>query len=185
MKFPEEVLSIVKEANTNNPSNPEDATTEALSGVTRLSSYDELVGMLVEQAVKNLIFDDRHTINVRIKYQAGAYNAKSKTVVGDSPAVRRAEISAYLYNIAGTSLGEVLGKDLLDIADIEDNRAEGHVFNSRLLHRLSDVVPLNKKVKNAITDKKLKGLFSELQAVPEKKQEAASEPNVQKVLAGV
>ena len=97
----------------------------------------------------------------------------------------RAEISSYLYNIAGTSLGEVLGKDLLDLADIEDNRAEGHVFNSRVLRRLSDVVPENKKVKSAISEKKLNALFSELQAVPKKKQEAASEPDVQKVLAGV
>ena len=185
MKFPEEVLTIVKEANTNNPSKPEDATAEALNGVTGLSSYDELVGMLVEQAVKNLIFDDRHLINVRIKNQAGAYNKTSKTVVGDSPAVRRAEISAYLFNVAGTTLGEVFGKEFLDFADIEDNKAEGHAFNSRLYRRLSDIVPPNKKVKNAITEKKLKALFSELQAVPEKKQEAAEEPNVQKVMAGV
>jgi len=184
MKFPEEMIKIVKDANANNPSKPEDATAAALLGITRMSSYDDLVVMLVEQAVKNLIFDERHLINVRIKYQAGAYNTKTKTVVGDSSAVMRAEISAYLYNVAGTSLGEVLGKDLLDIADIEDNRAEGHVFNSRLLRRLSDVVPDDKKVKNAITDKKLKALFSELQAVPGRKQAAASDPNVDKVLAG-
>ncbi len=178
MKFPEEVLSVVKEANANNPS-AEDAVEEALGGVKALSSYDDFVGTLVESAVQNLVYDGRHYTNTQIKNQAGAYNTTPKTVVGDSPAVKRAEISVYLYAIAGTSLGDVLGKDLLDIATHEDNKAEGHVFNSRLLRRLSNVVPTNKKVKNAISQKKLKALFSELQAVPETKQETAKEPSLE------
>ena len=83
MKFPEEVRDIVRDANENNPSNIEDATTEALNGVRGLSSYDELIDDLVEHSVRDLVTDDRHHINTRIKYQAGAYFQKSKTVVGD------------------------------------------------------------------------------------------------------
>lgn len=173
MQFPQEVRVIVREANTNSPSDIEGATTEALINVKRLSAYDELVDTLVEHAVHDLICDDRHSINTQIKHQSGVYYQTPKTVVGESTAVMRAEFSAYSYRIAGTSLGEVLGKDLLDIAGVEDNKADGHVFNSTLLRRLSNVVPQNKKVRNAITQKKLKSLFAELQATKKGKSEAA------------
>ena len=163
MQFPKEVMGIVREANTNSPSIIEHATAEALAGVKSLSSYEELVDTLIEHAIHDLVCDDRHSINTRIKHQSGVYYKTPKTVVGDSDAVMRAEFSVYSYRIAGTSLGEVLGKDLIDIAGIEDNKADGHFFNSLLLRRLSNVVPQNKKVKNGITQKKLKALFAELQ----------------------
>lgn len=162
MKFTEQIRSIIREANTNHTT-PEDATTEALHNVRGMSSYGEMVETLVEHAVHDLVCDDRHTINTRIKYQTGVYFQKAKAEVGESVAVMRAETSVYSYCIAGTSLGEILGKDLLGIASIEDNKADGHIFNSRLMRSLSNVVPQNKTVRRAISNKKLKALFAELQ----------------------
>jgi hypothetical protein len=174
MKFPEEVKNIVREANTDNPSVIDDATEQALKKVLRLKTYDDLVDMLVEHAVHDLICDDRHNINTRIKHQTGEYYQTPKTVVGNSDAVTRVEASVYHYRIAGTSLGNVLGKDLLDIASNEDGKAEGHVFNSTLLRRLVRLVPKNKMVKNAITQKKLKAIFAELQVLQKKEDNEAA-----------
>lgn len=168
MRFSDEVLLVVREANTNNPSNIENATAEALRGVKRLSSYDELVDTLVEHAVQDLVHDARHEVNRIIRQLSGAYSSKPKTLVGDSPAVMRAEVSVYHYRIAGTSLGEVLGKELLDIAAHEENRANGHIFNTRLCRRLAEIVPNNKKVKNAVKEKQLKMFFSEMSVKEEK-----------------
>jgi len=172
VQFPKEVLGIVRKANLNHPSYPTEATAEALKGVKRLSSFEELVDTLIEHAVHDLVCDDRHSINTSIKRQSGVYYQTPKTVVGNSDAVMRAAFSVYSYRIAGTSLGEVLGKDLIDIAVNQDNKADGHVFNSMLMRRLSSIVPDKQKVKNAITQKKLKALFAELMVTLKDKKDS-------------
>ena len=163
MKFPEEVRSVIRDADAGNPSDLEQAVDEAERKIRSLMSFDSLVSDLVRSAIQGLIYDMRHAANGKIRYESGNYKQDTKTVVGTSDAVMRAESSVYQYRIAGTSLGQLLGKDLIDLATGEENRAEGYIFNARLLRRLSDVVPQNKMVKNAITQKKLKAIFFELQ----------------------
>jgi len=176
MKFTEEVKVIVREANANHPSSAEDATTEALQGVRGLKSYKSLVDALVKHAVQDLIHDGRHDINKGIRKQEGRYSPLPKVQVGSSPAVMRAEVSVYLYRIAGTSLGEVFGKELLGIAVHEENRANGHIFNARLCRHLAEVVPDNKKVKNAVKENQLKAFFSELSVERKEEKPEAVKP---------
>ncbi len=171
MRFPEEVMRVVREANVNHPTSIENATSEALNGVIGLESYKSLVATLVEHAVHDLICDDRHSINTSIKRQSGAYaQVIPKTTVGTSDAVMRAEFSVYSYRIAGTALGEILGKDCSDIAGFERNKKNGHAFNERLMTRLAELVPKNKKVKDAVSERKLKQLFCYAHAKPSRRK---------------
>ena len=68
----------------------------------------------------------------------------------------------YNYRIGGTLLGLVFGKDLLGIAEHERAIAEGHTFNARLAEALNPIVPANKRVKDAVAEKRLQMIFRQI-----------------------
>jgi hypothetical protein len=71
--------------------------------VRQLPNYDELVGLLVHKAVRGLVYDAWHRLNVKIKREAGFYGGPAKVVVGDSESVKRAYESVHRKLIGETN----------------------------------------------------------------------------------
>lgn len=160
MDFPEAVLALVREAEAKNPNDIDEAVETAAKKIRKLPEFDSLVDAFVTRAVRELIHDARHNETRLIKKEAGSYDAIPKvSSVGD--AVNRAAMSVYLYRIAGRTLGDLLGSELEAIAKNENEIAEGHLFNARLMDRLRKMVPEDKRVREAVKESRLNALFKE------------------------
>lgn len=159
MDIPENVLRIVEEAAGKHPADIPKAVERAEKGIRGLAEFDELVSMLVRNTVQELVYDARHRANTRMRREAGDYGGPAKVVSGDSASLGRVCESVYSYRIAGTVLGLVKGADLQAIAEGERSVASGHLFNVRLCLKLQELVPADKRVQDAVTEKRLRGLF--------------------------
>ncbi len=160
MTVPEEIVNAVRKSDSLNPSSAEDAIADATERVQALKSYKRMVGDLVGRAIREIVYDMRHDANVKIKNECGEYFNETKVDIGNSDAVNRVEMSFYLYRIAGTSLGDLLGEQLIPLAQIEDNRASGHIFNARLLRLAAERVSPKSSVKSQITEDQLREIFN-------------------------
>lgn len=161
MDYPEEVLEAVRRAVANHPDDAQAAVDCADRDIRGLSCFEDLVSGMVRDAVQGLVYGERHQVNVRLRAAAGAYGGAAK-VHGASAAVNRACESYYAYSVAGRALGELTGADLPEAAAAEQARAEGHAFNARLCSELARLVPADRRVRDALTEKKLAALFRRL-----------------------
>lgn len=161
MQYPESFLDIIETTVKEYPSDIDRATEEAEKKIRALPEFAGFVDALVRSAVRELVYDQRHIVNVRTKKQAGYYGGQTK-LNRSANGVLAAYESVYQYHIAGTVLGEILGEDLSDIAANERAIASGHTFNADLCEWLAGLVPEGKKVHQAITEKKLRKEFNRI-----------------------
>jgi hypothetical protein len=164
LQFTDEVLEIVKKATGRHRDDIERATKEAELKIRALENFDEIVGALVTAAVKELVYRERCVTNHRIKTETGQYGGAAKVVVGNSSGVQRAAESCYNKMIGGMRLGSILGKDLRGLAETEASLASGHSYNRALLLRLDPLVPADKRIQDAIPEKKLRKIMEQLRA---------------------
>lgn len=162
MNFPESVLNVAKLAAQKHADDVSAAVDEAERQIRRLPEFGDLVAALVRQAVQTLVYNERHRSNVRMRAEAGEYGRPAKVNVGASAAVNAVIESLYLYRIAGTTLGLVRGADLAGIAASENAQANGHIFNARLCSELSALVPAEKAVQDAVSERKLRSIFDKI-----------------------
>lgn len=162
-KIPKEVLDVTQSAAETHPENVKMAKGLALKNVKRLAGYQGFVDFLVRRAVEDLVDDARHATNCRVRGKAGDYVGKGKTVSGSSGAVQRACASVYEFRIAGTILGQILGKDLEAIAHDENSIASGHLFRARLAEKLIPLVSKSKTVQQCVKEKKLQAIFQDVE----------------------
>jgi hypothetical protein len=161
VQFPESVLEVVAEAARKYASDIPKAVEEAEFMVRKLPEFSGLVRLLVRGAVQDLVYEARHQDNVRMRRAAGDYGGPAK-VDAAAPGVVGAHESLYLYRIAGTTLGLIKGADLKGIAESERRVAEGHAFNAALCEALAALVPEDKRVEEAVLEKRLRGIFRRL-----------------------
>lgn len=64
----------------------------------------------------------------------------------------------YDYNINGTRLGAIFGKDIPQIIVQEQSIADGHQANVKLLEALQPLVPMNQRIEDSVSAKKLNEL---------------------------
>ena len=170
MEFPKSVEAIVDRAAKKFPSDISKAIDQADKEIRKLPEFDELVSMLIRKAVAQLIYDARHSVTNQIKRDSGMYGGPAKVIAGLSKSVNRVAESIYAIRIAGTMLGELFGRDLPGIADSEMAIGHGHLFNARLCQRLAALVPEDKRVQEAVKEKKLQAIFLDvLRDTPEAK----------------
>lgn len=162
VNFTEEVLEIVKKATKRHRDDVEKATEEAEAAIRALDDFDEIVPVLVTAAVKELIYRERCVTNRRIKTETGQYGGAAKVVVGNSKAVQRAAESCYNKMIGSMRLGSILGKDLRPLAETEAALANGHSYNRALFMNLASIVPAEKRVQDAVPEKKLRKIMEQL-----------------------
>ena len=159
MEYTVSVLEAVKKAVKKYPNDVAKSIELAIKNVRKLSEYKALVNNLVDGAIQDIVYDTRHQENKQIKSAAGLYGAPAKIVIGNSKAVQESARSVYDMFINGTTLGVVLGVDLETIAFNEQNIADGYSFNAAVCRRLSGMVPADKMVKEAVSEKKLRAIF--------------------------
>lgn len=163
MEFPQNVLRVVEKAVEKHPTDIEAAVTQAERAVRKLDEFSELVDTLVRHAIQELVYDCRHHMNVATKNQNGEYDNPAKVTSAASSAVQRAADSVYLFKIAGTILGDLTGKELPVVAANETAVASGHAFNAWICNKLSPLVPEDKRVRDAVSEKKLRSIFQQAQ----------------------
>ncbi len=163
MRYSDRVLAIGRDAARTFGDDIEKATDAALRDIRQLPEYEALVDTLVRDAVREIIYEARHTANVAMKKQAGFYGGPAKVVVGTSTRMTRIYESVYNMRVAGTMLGMVMGADLQRLADAEYAIGDGHYVNATLLKSLVGIVPVNKAVREAVTQKRLKTLLRKAQ----------------------
>lgn len=154
--YPEWFVELVAGVVAEHSSDIEAAVAAAMCAIRRASedAYGALVAQLMEQAVREAVYDARHAANVRMKRDAGYYVNSAKAPPQGSKGVADAYRSVYSYHIAGTVLGELLGKDLPAVAQSEMAKADGHRFNSRLAAWLQGHVKPEQKVREAFPDRR-------------------------------
>jgi hypothetical protein len=155
--IPESVTAIVEKVVARHPNDIGAATNEALTKVKASPNFKEFYMSLVTHCLTELIYDARHKANVQLKRQTGRYNNKSKVDYTLSSSSYR---YCYDYYVNGQTLGNILGKDLLSIANSEKEIAGGHLFNHELCTWLSTQVPDDKMVREVVSEKKLQQAFT-------------------------
>lgn len=162
MKFPEEVLCVCRAASERHPEDVSAAVDEAVARLKRLASYPDLVETLVRQAVQDLVYEARHVKNVRTRRENGGYGGPPKVTVGGNAEIGRVYEDVFAYRIAGTTLGSLTGAELPAVASKEREIAGGHLFNAALCERLARSVPVERTVREVVSEKRLRALFREL-----------------------
>lgn len=161
MNYPKNILQLIQQIVVDN-TDIDKAIDIARTRIKKHPDYEQLIETLIDQAISDMVYRARHTINNAIKREAGSYNSKPKIVIGKSPAVRKAMKSLYAFNINGTSLGKILGSELLSIAKAEEDRGAGHYRNAQLCRALAQIVPANRTVQDAVSIRRLQALFKDI-----------------------
>ncbi len=164
MELPESILDAVNKAARRYPDSVKDATNAAKRVCKKLPEFAEWNDSLVWCALQDQVHEARHTMNRQTRNEQGCYGGPAKVVSGASEAVHEVARSVYLYHIAGKTLGNLFGEDLLNISKGQLETSKGYLFNSRLLEKLHKMVPKTKQVREAVTEKRLKALFQEVGA---------------------
>ena len=162
VKFPAEVLAIIKKAASRYPSDIVKATDDAENKIRALPDFDEIVHILIRAAIQEQVYEARHAVTRQIKYETGQYGGPAKVVSGESEGVKRAAISCYQFRIGSTILGLVLGEELLVLAAAENAIGNGHLYNAELLTKLKPLVPEGKRVQDAVSEKKLRAIMESI-----------------------
>lgn len=158
------VVRIVKEETSRHPNDIPQAVIATERRIRQLPEFNAIVSELITSAVRDLIYDERHTANVRIKNGSGYYAERPASNGTGSPAVNAAYESVLTYYIAGRQLGELLGEELAGIAEGERGKAAGHTFNAELLDYLGPRVAAGRKVRDVFTDRQLRKQFNRIYA---------------------
>lgn len=158
-QFPAEFLSLVRRGTETHPNNIERAEEYVTNKLEDAEYYnEELEQALIRHAIRDLIYEARSTHNKRLKRSdpvTKKSTAKCKVDIGQSPIIKRMNQRWYTYNINGTTLGSVYGRDLRSLAEAERNIAGGHIANARLLEALIPLVRPDQTVKQTLTHKTL------------------------------
>lgn len=155
----EDLNAIAQEADGKHPDDIDAATELAAKQVKRKPWYRGFVKNLVCDAVRAAIHDVRHTINRQIRRECGGYGGPAKVQVGKSSSVLKIMQSVFDIRIAGTRLGLLYGRDLDSTVETELAQSDGHLINADYLKALKRLVPANKQVQEAVTEKKLRSLI--------------------------
>ena len=165
MRYPKSVVKIIVRCRNKYGTDIDQGVRKAVAAIKALPEFDELADQFLTTAVRKLLDDSRHQANEERRRNEGAYDIAAKVIPGTSKIVGDTLRASSLYShyIGSTMLGHVYGRDLKGIASSESARASGHEFNATLCLKLSRIVPANKQVRQAVSEKKLRALFYSIQ----------------------
>lgn len=152
--FPPEVIAVVRTVTTGTP-DAKKAVKKAVSAVRAMPDFRQMIDRLVNQAVADLVHDLRHQDNRRIKNAAKVYDVRPAVDPLQSDVVQ-AVVSPYDFRIAGQTLGDLRGRDLIPLAETEEARARGHAENAALLRDLRPRVRDDQTVREAVSERLLR-----------------------------
>lgn len=182
--FPDEVNQVIDDAVRQYPDDIDTAVDVAVEDIMSLPCFKNIRNDLFRSAIRSLIHDKRHSINVSIKHAASKYGGPAKVKYASSEAVNRVSASCYDYSIGSRSLGSMTGVELLEVRESELAIAKGHQVNATLCERLSKIVPPEKTVRESVTEKKLWQIFQNLGLKVTESKPAPKTARVPEVVAG-
>lgn len=161
-KFPQSVAEIITRVTEANGNEVSRAVEQAVTAITALPEFPELVNTLITEEVRNLVYAERHRVDVKMRNQSGVYALRRQQVVA-GPATAEVYRSVYGYYIGGRMLGDLTGAELVEVAQRERSAARGHTFNAALAEWLvQNGVPANRQVRDAIPESRLGEVFHNL-----------------------
>ncbi len=173
MEIPAAITAVVREATALHIADVGKATQAAIEAVRALPEFKQLRDVLIDHAVQTLVYQARGTLTSAVAAQA-AYTGPPKVNVGNSAAVNRVAASVYNHAIGGTRLGDLTGTELASIAETEEEIARGHQFNAALCRWCRDQgVKDNQRVRDVISEQKLRAAYNRLSARPRRVRAAA------------
>lgn len=160
--MPKEVLRIAKECSNKYSSDSDTATEKAFKQIRDLPNYGDFEQCLVRRAVRRLIHEYRHEISEDIKREFSGRPNRQKVDYTD-PGIQEAHRSAYDLPMHGTTLGQLLGKDLLRLADEDEEKAVGMAVNAKILRLLAPMVDPDSLVKDCVDEQKVEEIIGQAQ----------------------
>ncbi len=163
MCLPDDVLRIVEKA-VDRHAEVNDALEEAVQAILSLPDYKQYVGDLVRTAIQRLIHLARSNRTAEFRRQEYSDRAAPKVNAFGGESVRRIYDSIYDSIFIGkTNLGNLLGRDIVRLADSEESHASGHMLNARLLRWLaSQNVPADSRVRDVVKESKVRAVHKRL-----------------------
>lgn len=158
--YPESVAKIVSAAVAKHRDDIDRAIETAKGRICLLPEYPELLDKLLIDAVRYLVLNKRHSLNIAMNRAAGVYS--QATGAKDVSALNRAAAEAvnyFNYYIAGRTLGDLTGAELPEIADAEREKGVGCFRNESILRALVPLVKGDKTVRQSVKPKQLEAIF--------------------------
>lgn len=162
-ELPEDVYRVIAKAIAKHDET-EPAVEQAIRDVRGLPCFPLLVDTLVNRSVRRLVHDMRHHRTVVVKRESGVYGRGQKIDYQRSTRVNGVFATLYDMAVAGTTLGVLTGKELPEAADRERNIGNGHLANAALLDRLAPLVKEDKRVRDCVSEKRLRSLWRQVSA---------------------
>ena len=158
--YPSSLLGIIRSAtDLSNAVGVDKATDKAYREWTAHEDYPEWISEMVRRELRTQIHECRHRDNTQRKRAAGEYGGPAKVTLGSGVVNRVARESLLEYSIAGRCLGDLYGKEIIDLAASEEKTAAGSLLNARLLRAIKPLVGDDERVRDAVSESKAKSLF--------------------------
>jgi len=141
---PAAIPKIIADVVSRFPQDITAAVNEAERRIKRISGKDE-TSDLVRHSIQEQIYDVRHKENEK-------YKSDGKPASED----------LYVYFIGGSTLGNLTGKMLAELADSEQQKAEGHALNAAICRRFAEIVPEGTMLKRVVSTDDLRQAFEDL-----------------------
>mgnify|MGYP000949930540 CR=1 FL=1 len=172
--FPDELYEAIDTAARRYLDDIPKAVAAAERKLRTMPEFDQWVTAMVTECVKEMVYRKRAAMNAAPPapppvesngHANNGFHAKPKIDLPDviNTIARRINLE---YLIGGKRLGSLLGAELPELSTQEAAAGETHLFLSRLLSRLADVVPADKAVRDAVSEKRLAKIIDEVEGRP-------------------
>jgi hypothetical protein len=161
MNTKEVLRDCIAAAVAKHPSDMEAAIDEAARSVRAIGD-DTIDAFLWRRGLAEQVYDLRHSQNRDLR---GSFMPSDpKVIAGNSETTSRVGLALAEYDkrIAGYTLGDLLGEQLIPLAETEDAIAAGHKENATLLRMLRPMVKDGKSVRECVSVRKLRAVFVRL-----------------------
>jgi len=161
-QLPESITNIAREAATKYENDIDKAVEEALKKSKALPDFQACIEAMLASAVRSMVSDWRHADNQALRKATGVYGTGPRVSPEDTAFAMGIYDDILKYRIAGKTLALVTGDEIEGIIAGESARAEGHLFNVRLLSAIQPLVPATKTVGQAVSKRKLEAIWKGL-----------------------
>ena len=162
--YSESILAAARHAVEQHPGDIQEAVDCAEKLIRALPEFRLQIDLFVRSSVQDLVYRSRSLSNAKVRMGCADHAGRPKVIVGHSQGVKDAYAEYYGYFVAGKTLGNILGEELLPLADAEQGTGEGFLYRARLLRLLSPLVAKGKTVRQCVRGPRIASVFAEAES---------------------
>ena len=166
MGLDDKVLQVCKEAAMENIHDVS-AALKSVKVQLKIPPLPPWIIALVDNALREQIHYARHVSNRKVRKALGRYGGPGKA--GSSSALEDVantvwQQSVFNHTINGWRLGNIAKDELLAMADIEDEKAAGSLFNAAVCRQLSTLCSKKKgeTVEECLSERQVEAVFAKV-----------------------